>query len=296
MAARFGSVITAMVTPFDAVGALDLDAAATLARWLEEQGNEGLVVAGTTGEAPVLSDDEKRDLWRAVVEAVSIPVIAGTGSNDTRHTIESTKTAKECGAAAALVVTPYYNKPTQAGLEAHFRAVAGATDLPLMLYDVPGRTAKRIDPSLLVRLAREVATIVAVKDAAGDPATTARVVAETPDGFEVYSGDEPLMLPMAAVGAVGVVGVASHWTAPEQRELFAALEKGDLAVARDINARLLPSFAFMNSETCVFSQATKALLTVLGLPVGECRLPLGPAPDGTADRARAVLRGLGRDV
>jgi 4-hydroxy-tetrahydrodipicolinate synthase len=296
MPGRFGSVATAMVTPFDADGALDLGAAATVARWLQDQGTDALVVAGTTGEAPTLSDSEKLDLWRAVSEAVTIPVIAGTGSNDTRHTIELTRQAADTGASAVLLVGPYYNRPPQSGIEAHFRAAAAATELPVMVYDVPSRTARRIATDVLIRLFREVPNIVAFKDATGDPPGTAALAAEVGDAIEIYSGDDSLTLPLLSVGAVGVVGVATHWTAPEFNELFAAWEKGDVIAARAANARLIPSFVYSNSDTCVFSQAAKAALRVLGLPVGECRMPLGPAPAGTEDRAREVLRGLGRDL
>lgn len=296
MAGRFGQVATAMVTPFDAEGRLDLDGAATVARWLQDQGTDALVVAGTTGEAPVLTDAEKLDLWRAVADAVTIPVIAGTGSNDTAHSVELTREAAAAGAAGVLVVGPYYNRPPQSGIEAHYRAVAAATDLPVMVYDVPSRTGRRIAGDVLRRLFREVPNVVAFKDATGDPVATSALVADLGDAVDVYSGDDGLTLPLLAVGAVGVVGVATHWTAPEFNELFAAWGKGDVEGARAANAKLLDSFAYANSDTCVFSQSTKALLRVLGLPVGECRLPLGPAPAGTEDRAREVLLGLGRAV
>ena len=296
MSPRFGSVATAMVTPFDADGALDLAGAATVARWMQDQGTDALVVAGTTGEAPTLSDAEKLDLWRAVSEAVTIPVVAGTGSNDTAHTIGLTAKAAEVGAAGVLVVGPYYNRPPQSGIEAHFRAVAAATDLPVIVYDVPGRTGRRIAGDVLRRLFTDVPNIVAFKDATASPPATAALIAELGAGIEVYSGDDGYTLPLLSVGAVGVIGVATHWTAPEFQELFAAWDKGDVEGARAANAKLLPSFAYANSDECVFSQATKAALRVLGLPVGECRLPLGPAPAGTEDRAREVLRGLGRDL
>jgi len=296
MTGRFGTVLTAMVTPFDGEGELDLDAAAAVARWLQEQGNDGLVVAGTTGEAPVLNDDEKRDLWRAVSEAVTIPVIAGAGSNDTRHSVELTAQAAGCGAAGVLVVGPYYNRPPQSGIEAHLRAVCAATDLPVMVYDVPTRTGRRIAPDVLLRVFRDVPNAVAFKDATGDPPGAARLVAELGAGFDLYSGDDAMCLALGAAGAAGVVGVATHWATPEFHELFEALAKGDLPRAREANARLAPTYAYENSDTCVFSQAAKAAMRVLGLPVGECRLPLGPAPAGTEDRAREVLRGLGRTL
>lgn len=296
MGGRFGAVLTAMVTPFDADGALDLDAAASVARFLVEEGNDGLVVAGTTGEAPVLSDEEKLDLWRAVSEAVTVPVIAGTGTNDTRHSISLTAAAADTGAAAVLLVGPYYNRPPQAGIEAHLRAVAGATDLPVMVYDVPPRTGRRIAGDVLRRVVGDVPNVVALKDATGDAPAAARLIADLGDGFDLYSGDDSMCLALAAAGAVGVVGVSTHWATPEFRELFAAVEKGDLARAREVNARLAPTFDYENSDTCVYSQAAKAAMRVLGHAVGECRLPVGPAPAGTDDRAREVLRGLGRQV
>src|SRR2546423_11380612 len=193
---RFGAVVTAMATPFDDDGRLDLDGAVRLARWLTEHGNEGLVVAGTTGEAPVLSDDEKVDLWRAVVEAVTVPVIAGAGSNDTAHSVELTKRATDVGAAGILAVTPYYSRPPQTGIEAHFRAIAGATDLPVMLYDIPVRAGRKIAHETLVRLARQVPNVLAVQDAAGNPGASAALLADTPDEFELYSGDDNMTLPL----------------------------------------------------------------------------------------------------
>jgi 4-hydroxy-tetrahydrodipicolinate synthase len=195
-----------------------------------------------------------------------------------------------------LVVGPYYNRPPQAGIEAHFRAVAAATDLPVIVYDVPVRTGRRIAADVLLRLFSEVPNVIGFKDATGDPSGSARLIAALGSGLEVYSGDDAYTLPLLAVGAVAVIGVATHWSAPEHVELFTAWEKGDLVGAREANARLLASFEYENSETCVHAQSTKAALRVLGLPAGECRLPLGPAPEGTEDRARKVLHGLGRDV
>lgn len=294
MAGRWGSVLTAMVTPFDAAGALDLDAARRLARWLAEHGNDGLVVAGTTGEASTLSDRERFDLVRAVAEAVTIPVIAGTGTNDTHHSVELTRRASELGAAGVLVVGPYYSRPPQAGIEAHFRAVAAVTKLPVMLYDVPGRTGRRVAHDVLVRLFTEVPNIVGFKDATGDPAAAAALVAAAGGSFDLYSGDDALTLPLLAVGAVGVIGTSTHWTGPEFRQMIAAFGKGEVVHAREINARLLESFAFANTDESVFTMSVKAMMRTLGLPVGECRLPLPPAPPGVEDRARKVwakLRG-----
>lgn len=288
MGGRFGGVVTAMVTPFDDDGALDLDAARTVARWLEAHGNDGLVVAGTTGESPTLSDDEKLALWAAVAEAVTIPVVAGTGSNDTAHSVHLTARAAGVGAAGVLAVCPYYNRPSQAGLEAHFRAVAAATELPVMIYDIPVRTGRKIATSTLVRLARDVANVVAVKDAAGNPGETARLLAGAP-ALQCYSGDDLQTLPLLASGAVGVVGVATHWAAEDHQELLALWAKGDLEGARRVNARMLPSFAYESGDEAPNPVPTKCLLrTVLDLPVGRGRLPMGPEPEGLAERARQV--------
>jgi len=292
--ARFGEVVTAMVTPFAGDGALDVDAAVELARWLTDHGSDGLVVAGTTGEGPVLSDDEDRELWRAVAEAVTVPVVAGTGTNDTAHSIELTKVAADCGVAGALVVTPYYNRPSQAGLEAHFQAVAGATGLPILIYDIPIRTGRKVSNEVMLRLAREVPTIVGVKDAALDVASSAVLIADAPDTFEVYSGTDDQTLPLLALGAVGVISVASHWAGPQIGEMITAFKKGDVEGARAVHDRLLESWAFESGDTTPNPLPSKAMMRTLGLRVGQCRLPLGPCPDGLEDRAREVYANLTR--
>jgi 4-hydroxy-tetrahydrodipicolinate synthase len=289
---RFGAVLTAMVTPFDDDGSLDLDGAAVLARWLVDHGNDGLVVAGTTGESPVLSDAERRDLWRAVAEAVTVPVIAGSGTNDTAHSVELSRAARDAGAAGILAVTPYYSRPPQAGLLAHFRAVASATDLPVLLYDIPVRTGRKINHDTMLALAREVPTIVGVKDAAGDPAASARLVAEAPSGFDLYSGDDGLTLPLLAVGGAGVISVAGHWAAALMSRMVHAFFKGDVDTARALNARLIESWTFQSGDLTPNPIPAKAMMRVLGLPAGQCRLPVGPAPDGLDGRARAVWAGL----
>ena len=290
--ARFGAVITAMVTPFDEDGALDLDVAVELARWLADHGSDGLVVAGTTGEGSTLTDDEKLDLWRAVAAAVTIPVIANTGSNDTAHSVHLTRQAASLGVAGVLAVTPYYNRPSQTGLEAHFRAIAEATELPVMLYDIPVRSGRKISHEVMVRLAREVPNMAGVKDAAADVGATARLIAAVPGSFEVYSGNDDHTLALIALGAVGVVGVATHWVALEMAELIAAAGKGDLAHAREINARLLESYLYETSDAAPNPIPAKAMMRTLGLAVGQCRLPMGPAPDGLEDRAREVYATL----
>ncbi|MFK7090584.1 4-hydroxy-tetrahydrodipicolinate synthase [Chromobacterium violaceum] len=292
MAKHWGKVLTAMVTPFDGDGRLNLDAARALARHLADNGSDALVLAATTGEAPTLDDAERFDLIRAVSDAVTIPVLAGTGSNDTRHALAMTARAEAAGAAGVFLVSPYYNRPPQAGIEAHFRALAAATRLPVMIYDVPGRTGRRIAHDVLLRLFREVDNIVAFKDATCDPAAAARLVAEAGEHFELYSGDDALTLPLLAVGAVGVVGTSTHWTGPEFAEMIAAFERGDVGRAREINAALMPSYAYSNTDDSVYSMSVKAMLRALGLAVGECRLPLPATPAGVEARAADIWREL----
>ncbi len=291
---RFGRVITAMITPFTDDGALDLDGAVELARWLVDQGNDGLVLAGTTGESPTLTHDEQIALVEAVAGAVDCHVIAGAGSNDTVAAVELTERCTAAGADAILTVTPYYNRPSQAGLFEHFRAVAGATDLPVMLYDIPPRSNRKIETATMLRLADEVANVVGVKDAAGDLAETARLVAAAPEGFEVYSGEDALTLALLALGAVGVVSVASHWATPETVAMMDAFFSGDVAGATAVNQRLLESWDFESGDLKPNPIPTKAMMKVLGLPGGDCRLPMGPEPEGLQDLARRVLVGLGR--
>ncbi len=293
---RFGAVITAMVTPFDQGGALDLDGAVALARWLVDHGSDALVVAGSTGESMSLSDDEKADLWQAVAHAVSVPVIAASGTADTAHSIRLSRRAEQGGAAALLVVTPYYNRPSQAGLTAHFTAVAGATSLPVLVYDIPSRTASRIEPDTVLGLAREVANVVGTKDASGDLAGAARLIVQAPPGFDVYSGNDDLTLPLLALGAVGVVSVAAHWGAETFAGMILDCAKGDIGAAREANTRLLESYAFQSMPDAPNPMPTKAMCRVMGLPAGQCRPPLVPEPADLEDRARGVLgrlRGAG---
>lgn len=292
--ARFGTVLTAMVSPFDAEGGLDLDQAVKLAKYLQAHGNDGLVIAGTTGESPVLSDDERLSLFKAVIEAVTIPVIAGTGTNDTAHSVHLTKEATAMGAAGVLAVCPYYNRPSQAGIDGHIRAMAAATNLPVVVYDIPVRSGRKISTATLLGLAREVPNVLALKDAAGNPGETAKVIAEAPGDFEVYSGDDIMTLPLLAVGAVGVIGVATHWTGDDHQEMFALWDKGDIAGARAVNARMLESFVFETGDDAPNPLPTKAMLRHLGLDVGDARLPMGPAPAWVHERASIVDANLQR--
>ena len=281
-----------MVTPFHPDGSLNLDGARTLAKWLQDNGNDGLVIAGTTGESPVLTDDERLSLFSAVIEAVTIPVIAGTGTNDTAHSIHLTKEATALGAAGILAVTPYYNRPSQAGIEAHMRAVAGATTLPVVVYDIPVRTGRKIATPVLLRLAHEVSNVVALKDAAGNPAESAVLMSQAPAHFELYSGDDNMTLPFLSIGGCGVIGVATHWSATDHQEMFDCWERGDVVGARRVNARLLESFAYETGDDNPNPLPSKVMMNLLGLNVGEARLPMGPPPAGLAERAQKVLDNL----
>jgi 4-hydroxy-tetrahydrodipicolinate synthase len=284
---RFGTVLTAMITPFDDNGALDLDMVQRVARWLVYHGNDGLVVAGTTGEAPTLTDPERLDLIKAVAEAVTVPVVAGTGTNDTPHSIGLTAQAAALGAAGVLIVGPYYNRPPQAGIEAHIRACAAATDLPVMVYDVPGRTGKRIATDVLLRCFRDVPNVVAMKDATGDPAAAAALQHALGDALEIYSGDDSLTLPLLSIGASGVVGVATHWAGDVFAEMVRCYDAGDTAGALACHRRLLPTFAFETTEATPYPVPAKAMLRELGFAVGPARLP-HVEHDGEALRADAL--------
>jgi len=288
----FGRVITAMATPFAADGSLDLAGAQTLARAIVERGSDGLVVCGSTGESPVLSTEEKRDLIGAVVEAVGgrADVIAGTGTYDTRASIVLSRMAAEQGANGLLVVTPYYSRPPQTGLLAHFRAVARATDLPVILYDIPSRTGRKIEHDTILALAQEP-TIVGIKDAVGDLAGTARLAAQKPHDFTIWSGDDALTLPMLALGAVGVISVAAHLAGARIAEMITSFGKGDTLGAAAIAAELTPLFEvlFITSNPIPL----KAALAMVGLPAGDPRLPLVPATDEQRDQVRAVLTQMG---
>ena len=289
---RFGRVITAMVTPFDEGGALDLDSAANLAAWLVDNGSDGLVLAGTTGESPVLSDSEEVALTRAVRSAVKVPLLLGTGSNDTAYAVSATRRAEQLGVDGVLVVGPYYNRPSQAGLDHYFRSVAAATPLPVVIYDIPVRTGRKINTATMLRLVHEVPNLVGLKDAAGNPAETARFLRDAPDGFEVYSGDDPFTLPLLSVGAVGVISVASHWAGRQIGDMIAAFAKGDIGEAVRFNQGLIESYEFETGDEAPNPVPTKAMLRVLGLKVGQCRPPMGVAPDWLEPRAREVLAGL----
>ncbi|HEY7224325.1 MAG TPA: 4-hydroxy-tetrahydrodipicolinate synthase [Micromonosporaceae bacterium] len=288
----FGRLITAMVTPFHADGSLDAEGAARLATYLvDEQSNDALVISGTTGESPTTTDVEKETLLRAVVEAVGdrAHVIAGVGTYDTHHSVELARTAEKAGAHALLAVTPYYSKPPQAGLIRHFTTIADATGLPVMLYDIPGRTATPIATETLLRLG-EHERIVAVKDAKGDIAETSRLTRDS--GLVFYSGDDKNTLPYLSVGAVGVVGVPTHLFGRQTKEMILAFESGDHADALRRHQDLLPVFlGFFRTQGVIL---TKAALREQGLPSGPVRSPLVDASEAERDQLRAdcALAGL----
>lgn len=288
----FGRLVTAMVTPFRRDGSLDVESAAKLATYLvDEQGNDSLVINGTTGEAPTTSDAEKETLLRAVVEAVGdrARVIAGVGTNNTSHTIELARAAEKAGSHGLLVVTPYYNKPPQAGLLRHFTAVADATGLPILLYDIPGRSGVPIDTETIVALA-EHERIVGVKDAKGDLTASSWVLRRTDLAY--YSGDDAYTLPLLSVGGVGVVGTSTHITGRPAKQLIEAYERGDVAAARELHHRLLPVFTGIFRTQGVI--LVKAILNDLGMTVGPVRTPLVDAtPEQVAQlRADCVDAGL----
>src|SRR5215475_7692878 len=287
----FGRVLTAMVTPFTADGGLDLAGAQRLAAHLvDEGGNDGLVVSGTTGESPTTTDEEKDRLLRAVTEAVGgrAAVVAGVGTNDTAHTVHLAHAAEKAGADGLLAVTPYYSKPPQAGLLAHFRALAEATGLPAMLYDIPGRTGTPIQTETMVRLA-EHPRIVAVKDAKGDLEASAWVMARTDLAF--YSGDDKTTLPLLSVGGVGVVGVPTHLVGVRTGEMIRAYEGGDVRRALDLHRALLPAFTgFFRTQGVILA---KAALRLAGLPAGPVRPPLVEATPDQVDRLRVDLAAAG---
>ena len=284
--APFGRVLTAMVTPFTAAGDLDLDAAAALADRLVSQGNDGLVVNGTTGESPTTTRQEQAELVRAVVDAVGdrAHVVAGVGSNDTAHTVDLAQDAAKAGASGLLSVTPYYSRPPDAGLVAHYERSAAATDLPVMLYDIPSRTGTALSHEVLLRLA-ELPQVVAVKDAKDDLAATSRLLAET--DLAVYSGSDVLNLPLLSVGAVGFVSVISHVVTPQLVQLVQAYDAGDVARARALHRELLPVCAGMFRTQGVI--LAKAALRLLGVDVGPVRLPL---VDATPEQVEVLRRDL----
>jgi 4-hydroxy-tetrahydrodipicolinate synthase len=287
----FGRLLTAMVTPFAADGSVDLDAAAGLASYLvDEMGNDGLVISGTTGESPTTTDAEKADLLRAVLDAVGdrATILAGVGTFDTEHTLELAAAAAKLGASGLLVVTPYYSKPPQAGMVAHFLRIADSTDVPVMLYDIPGRAGAAIATDTMLRLA-EHPGIVAVKDAKGDLTASARVIAQSELAY--YSGDDAMTLPLLSVGAVGVVGTSTHFSAIGTRQLIEAYLAGDVATALRLHQQLLPIYTgIFATQGCIL---VKAGLKLLGRDVGGLRSPQIEATSAEIEGLRSAMAAAG---
>lgn len=286
---KLGSLLTAMVTPFREDLSLNAEQAARLARYLVDIGNEGVVVAGTTGESATLTDEEKLELFRAVVREIGgrATVIAGTGTNDTRHSIELTKEAEKLGVDAIMAVVPYYNRPTQEGLYRHFRAIAESTSLPVMLYNVPSRTGCNLLPETVARLA-EIDNIVAIKEASGDLNQVSEIRRRTPPDFAIYSGDDSLTLPILALGGVGVVSVAAHLVGRRLRAMIDAFQKGDVRTATAIHLELWPIFRAMFITTNPIP--VKTAINMLGMNAGPLRPPLGPPSEDEERAIRQVLR------
>ncbi|SHI69765.1 4-hydroxy-tetrahydrodipicolinate synthase [Propionispora hippei] len=289
---NFGRVFTAMVTPFHEDLRVNYAAAAQLATHLAANGSDGLVIAGTTGESPTLTQEEKLNLFSTVLEAVGdrVTVIAGTGSNDTQHSIEMTREAEKLGVHGAMLVGPYYNKPNQEGYYQHFKAIAESTALPLIVYNVPGRTGSNISPDTIVRLAA-IKNIVAVKEASGSLDQASEIVRRAPAGFMVYSGDDSLTLPILAVGGVGVISVASHIIGRQIQNMIAAFAAGDVRQAQAIHGSIFPFYKlmFINSNPI----PVKTAVNLLGLSAGPCRLPLTTASAGEVEQIKESMRQLG---
>lgn len=291
MSEIFGRVLTAMATPFDESGGVDYGQATVLAKHLIANGSDGIVVAGTTGESPTLSDEEKIRLFRTVKEAVGgrAAVVAGSGTNDTKHSIDLTKEAQRAGADGILLVNPYYNRPSQDGLYAHFRTVAESTSLPCMLYNIPSRTGVNCLPETIAKLS-EIPNITAVKEASGNLDQASEIRRRTKAVFRIYSGDDSLTLPILSVGGSGVVSVAAHLVGREISEMVKTYERGDVGKALSIHIRLFPLFKVLFITTNPVP--LKAALNLSGVNVGKPRLPLVEATAKEKEQIQSVLKEL----
>ena len=290
----FGRLLTAMVTPFNADGSVNYEKAADLAEWLIDNGSDGLVVAGSTGEAATMSAEEKLELFRVVVNRINkrVPVIAGTGSNNTADSVKMTKMAEAMGVDGALIVGPYYNKPTQEGFYQHFAAVAQSTGLPIIVYNVPGRTASNISPAIVASLAADFENIVAIKEAAGNVAQVAELYSVLPEEFTIYSGDDGLIIPFMSVGATGLISVLSNIGGGILQDVMQAYEDGRVREAAKLNARMVPLANAMFIETNPIP--VKAAVTlVTGIDAGQPRLPLTPMEPANKAKMVAVLQEYG---
>jgi len=287
---KLGRLLTAMVTPFDAELNVDYGRARELARMLVSNGSDGVVVSGTTGESPTLTNEEKLRLFREVKEALgdSYAVVAGTGNYCTSESMELTRAAAEVGVDAAMAVVPYYNNPPQEGLYRHFRAIAEASPLPLILYNVPSRSPRNLEPNTVARLASDVKNVAAVKEASKNLEQITEIIAKTPDGFLVYSGDDSTTLPILGVGGYGIISVASHVAGPQIRRMIDAFVEGRVDEAQAINCKLMPLFKalFITSNPI----PVKAALKLCGFPVGGLRLPLVEATEAEEAVIAAAMK------
>lgn len=286
---QFGQVITAMVTPFDRDGEVDFNATRNLVNHLIDNGTEALIVAGTTGESPTLSDEEKLALFKYVLKVVKgrVPVIAGTGSNNTRASMQLTKQAEEIGVDGIMLVTPYYNKPSQEGIYQHFKAIAEVTSLPVMLYNIPGRSVVNMSVDTVVRLAK-IDNIVALKEANGDLDAMAEIIEQTSDNFYLYSGDDSLTLPILSIGGAGVVSVAAHIIGNEMQEMVTSFREGNNKHAASLHRKLLP---IMNALFSAPSPTpVKEALNMKGIQVGNVRLPLVPLTEAERASLKEVIQ------
>lgn len=286
----FGHVLTAMITPFTAEGAVDFEGAVVLAKHLLANGSDGIVVCGTTGESPTVTDEEKLELFRLIAKECSSlgTIIANTGCYNTAHSVELTKAASAIeGLSGVMAVVPYYNKPNQEGIYQHFKAIAEATHLPIIVYNVPGRTSSSITPATLVRLINDFGNIQALKDAAGNPSQTAEVASLVGPDFMIYSGDDGLTLPMLAVGACGVISVVAHVVGKEMKEMIVAYEAGNVQRAKEIHHYLVPVFKGMFVTTNPIP--IKTAVRLMGLPAGGFRLPMVDANEAETKVVQDLL-------
>ena len=289
--AYWGRILTAMVTPFDAQGRIDVPGVERIVDHLFANGSDGLVVCGTTGEAPTLSHDEKLEMFRLVKRFARGrgPVVAGSADNETAFSIDLSREAEAIGVDALLLVAPYYNKPSQEGMYRHFRAIAEAVKIPVMIYNIPGRTSVNIEPATILRLARDVPNVGAVKEASGNLIAASEIAAGAPKGFSIYSGEDGLVLPMLAVGGVGVVSVTSHIVGRDMRAMCEAFEAGRSAEAAAIHAKMLPIVRACFQPTTPSPVPIKAALNLLGVPAGGLRLPLVEANEKELAILRAAM-------
>jgi len=287
----FGNVVTALITPFDSDDSVNIDESIRLSKHLVANGTDTLLLTGTTGESPTLTHQEEYDLYQAYVDTFKgqVPIMVGTGSNSTRTAIEATQKAQSFGADATLQVVPYYNKPSQEGMIRHFKAIAENTDLPIMLYNIPGRTGVNMEPETIAELA-EVPSIVAIKEAAGSVEQVKKIKAVVPNDFQIYSGDDGLTVEFMKEGAVGVVSVASHIAGNQVQEMVAAFKSGDIQTADALSKTLMPLFdvLFITSNP----SPVKVALDMVGFNVGTPRLPLIQATDYEVNQVRDVLTSL----